>query len=101
MLLRHTRLRRRHGWRGGRRLAAADHDEHRADGDDLALGDEDPGHGPGGGRRDLDRGLVGLDLDERVVLGELLPLGHEPAGDLALGEALAEVRQFELVRHGG
>ena len=40
------------------------------------------------------------DLDERVVLGDLLALGDEPAGDLALGQALAEVGQLELVRHG-
>ena len=39
------------------------------------------------------------DLDEGVVLGDLLPFGDEPAGDLALGQALAEVGQLELVRH--
>ena len=54
---------------------------------------------PGRGRRDLDRRLVGLDLDERVVLGDLLPLGDEPACDLAFGQALAEVGQLELVGH--
>ena len=55
---------------------------------------------PGRGRRDLDRRLVGLDLDERVVLCDLLSLDDEPARDLALGQALAEVGQLELVRHG-
>jgi hypothetical protein len=43
--------------------------------------------------------LVGLDLDERIVLGDLLPFGDEPARDLAFGQALAEVRQLQLVRH--
>ena len=52
-------------------------------------------------RRDLDRRLVGLDLDERLVLRHLVPLGDEPAGDLAFGQALAEIRKLELVRHGG
>src|SRR3954464_12393800 len=52
-------------------------------------------------RRDLDGGLVGLDLDERLVLRHLVALGHEPACDLALGQPLAEVGQLELVRHGG
>ena len=78
---------------------AADHDEHRADGDDLALADEDLRDDAGGRRRDLDRRLVGRDLDERIVLGDLLALRDEPARDLALGQSLAEVGQLELVRH--
>ena len=79
----------------------ADHDQHRPDRDDLALGDEDLRDLAGRGRRDLDGRLVGLDLDERVVLGDLLALGDEPAGDLALGQPFAEIRQLELVGHGG
>ena len=55
---------------------------------------------PAGRRRDLDRRLVSRDLDERRVLGDLLALLDEPAGDLALGQSLAEIRQLELVRHG-
>src|SRR5262249_3703668 len=51
-------------------------------------------------RRDLDRRLVRLHLDERVVLGDLLPLAHEPARDLAFGQALAQVGKLELVGHG-
>ena len=83
-----------------RRLAiAADGHEHRADRHDLALGDEDTRHDARGWRRDLDGRLVRLDLDERIVLGHLLPLGDEPPRDLAFREALAEVGEFELVRH--
>jgi len=86
----------------GRRFGAvaADHDEDRADRDDLALGDEDSRDPPGRRRGDLDRRLVGRDLDERIVLRQLLSLGDEPAGDLALGQALSEVGQLELVGHG-
>ena len=80
-------------------LLDADHDEERADGDDLALRDQDPAHDSARRRRDLDRRLVGLDLDEGVVLGDLLPLRDEPAGDLALGEPLAQIGEPELVRH--
>ena len=53
-----------------------------------------------GRRGDLDRRLVRLDLDERLVLGDLVALGHEPASDLTFGQALAEVGELELVRHG-
>src|SRR6266536_763211 len=81
------------------RAVFADYDQHRADGDDLAFGDEDPCDLSGRGRRDLDRRLVGLDLDERIVLSDLLPLGDQPPGDLAFGQALAEVRELELVSH--
>ncbi len=85
---------------GGRRGAvAADHDQHRPDGDGRALLDEDLRDGPGGGRRDLDRRLVRLDLDERLVLGHLVADRDEPAGDLSLRQPLAEIRQLELVRH--
>ena len=90
-----------HGLLRPARPVLADHDEHRPDRDDLALGDEDPRDLPGRRRRDLDRRLVGLDLDERIVLGDLLALRDEPAGDLALGQALAEVGQLELVGHRG
>src|SRR5205823_13023931 len=84
----------------GRRAVLADDDQHRADWHDLALGHEDPSYPTGRGRRDLDRRLVGLHLDERIVLTDLLALCDEPARDLALGQALAEVGELELVRHG-
>ena len=80
-----------------RRPIAADRHEHGADRDDLTLADEDARDDAGGRRRDLDDRLVGLDLDERVILADLLPLRNEPACDLALRQALAEVGQPELV----
>ncbi len=79
----------------------ADDDEDRSDRDDLALLDEDLRDLARRRRGDLDRRLVRLDLDERLVLGDLVALGHEPAGDLAFGQALAQVGELELVRHGG
>ena len=87
-----------HGGRFAGRVAA-DRDEDRADGDDLALGHEDARHDARCGRRDLDGCLVRLDLHERVVLRHLLALGDEPPRNLAFREAFAEVRELELVRH--
>ncbi len=86
---------------GAQQLLAflADHDEHAADRCHLAFRDEDLQHGPGVGRGDLDRRLVRLDLHERIVLGHVVALLHEPARDLALDEAFAEIRQAELERH--
>ena len=83
----------------GARTVLADHDEHGADRDDVSFGDEDPRDLAAGRRRDLDRRLVRLHLDQRVVLDDLLALGDEPARDLALRQALAEVGQLELVCH--
>ncbi len=77
----------------------ADHDELGADGCDLTLGHENPEHRAGIRRGDLDGRLVGLDLDERIVLGDHLPLGDEPARDLALREPLAEIGELERARH--
>ena len=91
--------RRLHARRGRLAAVLADHDQNRTDGRHLALGDQDARDLPGGGRRDLDRRLVGLDLDQRLVLGDLVALRDEPPGDLALGQPLAEVGQLEFVRH--
>jgi hypothetical protein len=52
-------------------------------------------HPPRPRRRDLDRGLRGLDLDERSVQTDLVTLGDEPRGDDGLLEPLAEIRQEE------
>ena len=79
----------------------ADHDEHGADRRDLALLDEDLEHRALPRRGDLDGGLVGLHLDERLILRDRVALRDEPARDLGLGQPLAEIGQLELVRHGG
>ncbi len=76
-----------------------DHDEHGTDGRDVALADEHLQHCPAARRGDLHGGLVRLHLDEGLVLAHLLALRDEPARDLCLREALAEIGQPELVRH--
>ena len=55
----------------------------------------DPVHHPGEGRGDLGRRLVGDHFNERVILGDLLPLLDEPAIDLCFAHALSEVGQLE------
>ena len=99
-LLRQLSDRRRRLWRSAGRGFRADHDEERPDRDDLAFPDEDLRDLAAGRRRDLDRRLVRRDLDKRLILGDLVPLGDEPARDLGLGQTLAEVGQLELVPHG-
>ena len=53
-----------------------------------------------GGRRHLDGGLVGHDLDHGLVLLDRGPFGHEPLDDLAFGDAFADVGQLELDHWG-
>src|SRR6185503_3704525 len=77
----------------------ADENERRANRNELALGHEDLRHLAGSRRGDLDRRLVGLDLDEGVVLGDVLPDLHKPARDLPLPHTLAQVGKLELVGH--
>ena len=78
-----------------------DHDEDCPDRRDRSLLDEDLEHGALPRRGDLDRRLVRLHLDERLILRNVRALLHEPARDLRLGQALAEVGELELVGHGG
>ena len=56
---------------------------------------------PSARRRDLDRRLVRLHLDQRMILRDCVALLHEPARDLRLGQPLAEIGELELVGHGG
>ncbi len=72
--------------------AAPDHRQLGADLDGLVLADEDLGQRAGHGRRDLGVDLVGRDLEQRLVDLDLLTLLLEPAGDRALGDALAQGR---------
>jgi hypothetical protein len=44
-------------------------------------------------RRDLDLGLVGLDLEERRVFSDDVALVHEDRDDLGLGQAFSKVRE--------
>ena len=57
------------------------------------------GHASGEGRRNLDGSLVGLDLDQRRVLGDHVALADEDLDDLGLGQALTKVGQRERPGH--
>src|SRR4051794_20333146 len=67
----------------------------------LVLGHEDLGQHARGGRRDLGVDLVGRDLEEGLVDLDLLALLLEPAGDRALGDALAQGGHGDGRRHRG
>src|SRR5712692_922774 len=77
----------------------AEHDEGVADLDDFAFFRSQLKDFPGDGRRDLDRHLVGHDLDDRVVLLDGVPFLHEPLDDLAFVDALPDVGELELAGH--
>ena len=47
-------------------------------------------------RGDRHGGLVGHDLDDRLVLDDYVPGLHEPRDDLPLGDPLTDIRQLEL-----
>jgi hypothetical protein len=74
-------------------------DQQLADGDDRALGCPQCDDRAGDWGGDLDRRLVGLDLEEHRVLLDGVALRDEPRQDLALGDAFAEVREREPVPH--
>ena len=86
------------GRRGAR--AVVDDGELGADLDGLVLGHLDGGQDAGGGGGDLGVDLVGRDLEQRLVGLDALALGLQPAGDGALGDALAERRKGYGNRHG-
>jgi hypothetical protein len=72
--------------------------EDRADGDGVALGGVDLRHGAGGGRLDLGVDLVGRDLDQDVVLGDLIALLFMPLQDGAFGDRVTHLRHGHLDR---
>ncbi len=76
-----------------------DHGERGADDGDVAFPRHEPENDAVDRSADLDRRLVGLDLDDRLVEGDGIAFADEPARDLPFGEALAEIRERERVRH--
>ncbi len=87
--------------RGGRRgTALADAGERRADGDGLVLRDQDLLQHAGERRRDLGVDLVGRDLEQRLVDGDVVAHLLEPAGDGSLGHALAEFGKDHVLAPG-
>ena len=88
----------RSGGRGvtATRDGAADDGQVGADRDGLVLLSEDLGQFAGGRGGDLGVDLVGGDLQQRLVDGDVVALSLQPAGDGALGDGLAQRRH----RHG-
>ena len=78
--------------------AGGDGDDRGADGDGVALGDEQRVDGPGVGGRKLDERLRRLDLDDHLVDRDLVAGRDLPGDDLRLRQALADIRQGELRR---
>src|SRR6185437_3794001 len=72
--------------------AFGDLSEQRADRDRLAVLGGDLAERAGGRRRDLDRDLVGLELDQRFIDRHGIAGLLEPAADGGLGHGLAERR---------
>ena len=75
----------------------ADARERGPDGDRLVLLDEDLLQDAGERRRDLGVDLVGRDLQQRLVDLDAVADVLEPAGDGALGDALAEFREDDVL----
>ena len=81
---------------GGGGALIADHGDHRADIDRLALGDPDLGHDAGDRRRHLGVDLVGGDLEQRLVGGDRVADLLEPLRDRALGDRLTELWERDV-----
>ena len=78
------------GARLGGARAVGDLTEQRADRDRLAVLGGDRAEHAGGRRRDLDRHLVGLELDQRLVDRDRIARLLEPLADRRLGHRFAE-----------
>jgi pyruvate/2-oxoglutarate dehydrogenase complex dihydrolipoamide acyltransferase (E2) component len=78
---------------GSELAVTGDHREFRADVDGLVLLDDDARQHAAGRGRDLGVDLVGRHLEQWLVGLDALTLGLQPAGDGALGHALAQCGQ--------
>jgi hypothetical protein len=76
--------------------AGVDADQGGADVEGVALGGVELDHRAGVGGGDLDHRLGRLHLHDRLVEGDGLALGDQPAHHLALCEPFAEVGELEL-----
>ncbi len=70
-----------------------------ADRNDLALLGEQFADGSVDRRGNLDDRLVRLDFGDRLVLGDGISLFDLPTDEFALGDAFADVGQFEFAYH--
>ena len=85
----------------GGAAARVDDRDARVDGDGLAFGHEDLDDGAGGGRGHLGVDLVGRDLDDGLVGGDLLADLLDPARDGALRDAHAHLGHDDVDERGG
>jgi hypothetical protein len=81
------------------RTGGLDPRQQRSDGHRRALGHHDLGQAAGGGRRHLDRHLVGLKLAEHLVGGDAVADAAHPVGDRRLDDAFAQCRHPDLGDH--
>ena len=78
-----------------------DIDALKADLDGLAILRDDFGENAGGGRRHLDRHLVGFEFDERFIRRDALARLLEPLRDSGLCHRLAQRGHANFRRHWG
>ena len=80
-------------------MGLGDADQRLSDPDRLPLLAVPAGNHPGAGRGDLYHRLVGLHLQQHLVLGDLLPFRHQPPAQLHLGNPFTQIGKLELERH--
>jgi len=73
------------------RLRRLDADNRRCLAEDIALGDVHLGDGAGQGGGDLDRGLLGLDLDQTLFFFDEVADGHQNRDHIDTVNAFAEL----------
>ena len=89
------------GWlrRGGRRVACVVAEDRLADLDLVAGLHLDLFDGAGNRRRDLDRRLVGFELDDRLIFRDGVARLDQDAEDVAGFDLLAKLGEGEISRH--
>jgi hypothetical protein len=76
------------------------HHHHLADGAQLTSGHHQLGDATGLRRGNLDGGLVGHDLNHRLIFTQGVPFVYQPLDDLALDDTFTDIWEPELKRHG-
>src|SRR5690606_17899800 len=84
---------------GSGRAALRQGEQHLSDSDLVAFGHLHLGDRPGNRRRHFDGGLVGLELDDRLILFDRVTGFDEHREDVASLDALAERGQRDFVGH--
>ncbi len=93
------RLGRCGGFAAGILTRLADGHQRIADKDRGVRSHVQPEHGPGIGGRQLDHRLVGLDLEQRLVVGDHVALGDQPLHDPSFVDPFTHIGEVENERH--